>query len=70
MPPGQEEKDTLVALAQRHSDLPTQEKVADTQPTNSSTVDNWTPDESYQGEAAPQRKRGFFRWFFDLFRSR
>jgi hypothetical protein len=47
-----------------------QEKVTDTQPTNIFTVDNWPPDEDYQGEAAPQRKRGFFQWFFDLFRSR
>jgi hypothetical protein len=70
MPPRQEEKDTMVALAQEHSDQPSQEKVADPQPANSLTVDNRTPDEGYQGEAAPKRKRGFFRWFFDLFRSR
>jgi hypothetical protein len=50
--------------------IPVQEKVTDTQPTNIFTVDNWPPDEDYQGEAAPQRKRGFFQWFFDLFRSR
>jgi hypothetical protein len=58
------------AETMEHSALPSQEKVADTQPTNTFTVDNWTPDKSNQGEAAPQRKRGFFQWFFDLFRSR
>jgi hypothetical protein len=65
-----DEPTLATAEAMEHSDLPSQENVADTQPTNTFTVDNWTPDEGYQGEAAPQRKRGFFQWFFDLFRSR
>lgn len=67
----QVDEPTLATIeAMEHSDLPSQEKVADTQPTNTFTGDNQTPDESYQGEAAPKRKRGFFQWFFDLFRSR
>jgi hypothetical protein len=65
-----DEPTLATAEAMEHSDLPSQEKVADTRPTNTFTVYNWTPDESYQGEATPQRKRGFFQWFFDLFRSR
>jgi hypothetical protein len=66
-----DEPTLATAEAMEHSDLPSQEKVADTQPTNTFTVDNWTPDEGYQGEAAPpQHKRGFFQWFFGLFRSR